>query len=825
MHYLPITPKIKVKGHIRSGNFLSYTGMVKDNSSVLKNFSKAQETGGGPAVSGAQDKEFSKNKNGTAKSLRKSEKLFYVLFNQAADAVFLLDPRQADNPLIVDANMAACKMHGYAYEELVGKPISMVYKNLDKKQVQDRTRHLLEGEHLVFEVEHAKKDGLVFPVEVSARIVDIQGRPFIQAVDRDISERKQAEEKIRRNYEMQTVLNKIIKLSMEDVSLDEMLDKSLVLILSMPWLSIESKGSIYVANNEKGVLERSTQRRLSKAVLEKCKIIPFGQCNCGRAAAERKVVFTRKIDDCHKQLYGKIKPHGHYCIPLLAVKGMVLGVLNLYLKEGQEFIREEAEFLKSIANTLAIMIQRKIIEKQVLDSREKFRNLAEQSPNMIFINSRGKLVYANKKFEEILGYKLAELSADDFDFMQLVSKESKYKVLEAFKSYNEEKEVSPYECVLVAKSGEKISVLNTTKLIRYENRLAILGTVTDITERKKAEEKIIQAKNDWQDTFDNISDMITIHDKDFNIIRANKAAKKILKLPLLTEMKSKCYRCFHGTDSPSKSCPSCDCLKSGKPVSFEMFEPHLEKFIEIRAMPRFDADKKIIGVIHVVRDISRRKKNEEELRIAREGLEQKVAERTKELNKINKKLEERIKAHKSAEDTLVDSYKYLGIANRRMSIVLDLKNKVKDKTQSEVIESVVDVATEFSNASVCILFAYEAKDHAFYLLSANGIENKKGLQRKIFLRDNSLLRDLVSQKKAINVISRDIKRGDLRQMNIEKNLNQLIMFPIFSEGNIKYCVLFGFKDENDFSVQDTSFYEAFMKQAALALHDTEGYHA
>jgi PAS domain S-box-containing protein len=107
--------------------------------------------------------------------------------------------------------------------------------------------------------------------------------------------------------------------------------------------------------------------------------------------------------------------------------------------------------------------------------------------------------------------------------------------------------------------------------------------------------------------------MITIHDKDYNIIHANKAAKEVLNLPLITPNAiNKCYKYYHGTESAPKGCPSCDCLKTEGPATFEIFEPHLNKFIEIRAIPRIDNKNRLIGLIHIARDISLRKQIEEE---------------------------------------------------------------------------------------------------------------------------------------------------------------------------------------------------------------------
>ncbi|MDO9287970.1 MAG: response regulator, partial [Thermodesulfovibrionales bacterium] len=66
--------------------------------------------------------------------------------------------------------------------------------------------------------------------------------------------------------------------------------------------------------------------------------------------------------------------------------------------------------------------------------------------------------------------------------------------------------------------------------------------------RKKLEEKIFQISQDWEETFNSITDMVTVHDKDWNIIRANKAAEKMLGLPFLEKTSgTKCFKYYHGT--------------------------------------------------------------------------------------------------------------------------------------------------------------------------------------------------------------------------------------------------------------------------------------
>jgi PAS domain S-box-containing protein len=133
-------------------------------------------------------------------------------------------------------------------------------------------------------------------------------------------------------------------------------------------------------------------------------------------------------------------------------------------------------------------------------------------------------------------------------------------------------------------------------------------------ELKRAEEAIVVAKNDWENTFDTVTDMITVHDMDFNIVRANPSAKSILGLRLQEGIPSvKCFRCYHGTEKPPSGCASCQSLQTGKPSTIEVFEPYLNRHLEIRAMPRFGRDRQLVGLIHVVRDITDRKRAEAEL--------------------------------------------------------------------------------------------------------------------------------------------------------------------------------------------------------------------
>lgn len=175
-------------------------------------------------------------------------------------------------------------------------------------------------------------------------------------------------------------------------------------------------------------------------------------------------------------------------------------------------------------------------------------------------------------------------------------------------------------------------------------------------EYSRSDELIFQSVYNWEDTFNNITDMITVHDKNFNVIHANKAAEKILGLPFLKSETSKCYFLYHGESAPPKGCPSCECMKTERPVAFETYEPHLHKFLEIRAMPQFDSKNQLIGVIHIVRDITERKQMEDEItalkkhllsgELENEGIFSSIITRSKKMRAIFQYIEAVAKSQK-----------------------------------------------------------------------------------------------------------------------------------------------------------------------------------
>jgi PAS domain S-box-containing protein len=130
-------------------------------------------------------------------ALFESSMQFRTLFEASPDANLLIDPR-GDWP-ILDCNTAACQMNGYTRDELVGQPIDILNPNpWPPDKLGGYLERIREAGVLRYETIHLHKDGTLFPIEVSTSLISLGGREVLLGIDRDITERKRAEENLRR---------------------------------------------------------------------------------------------------------------------------------------------------------------------------------------------------------------------------------------------------------------------------------------------------------------------------------------------------------------------------------------------------------------------------------------------------------------------------------------------------------------------------------------------------------------------------------------------------------------------------------------------------
>ena len=133
--------------------------------------------------------------------IKESEARYRTLFELAGDAIFVLEAEGPSAGTVLSANAAAALMHGYSEEELVGLSLATLDDPEESARIPQRIDTIMNGEWLKEEILHRKKDGTLFPLEVSAGLLQVGNRKYILSIGRDITERREAEKALKESEE------------------------------------------------------------------------------------------------------------------------------------------------------------------------------------------------------------------------------------------------------------------------------------------------------------------------------------------------------------------------------------------------------------------------------------------------------------------------------------------------------------------------------------------------------------------------------------------------------------------------------------------------
>ena len=523
-------------------------------------------------------------------ALQESEQRYRGLFESAGDAIVVAD---GGTGILTDCNVKACELLGATRDEIIGMHQTRLHPPEQEAEYRQRFSEVNEQRRTGISADGivCRKDGVRVWVDISSSVYESIGRKFIMEVFRDVTQRKIAEE--------QQVLW-VNQLRESETRFRELAD-----LLPQPVFE----------TNVHGVL-----RFVNRSALERFGYGP-GDLAGGLHALHMIAPDDREraLDVIQRLFRGERTGANEY--QAISKDGTTFPVIvtsSLISRDGKP---------AGLRGIITDITDRKRTEEEVRRSRERLQLLIDRMPlGFIFWNREFSVELWNPAAETIFGYSAHEAIGKHAEEL-IVPPEARDHVAAVWMRLLKGDTTAHSENENVTRDGRKIlcSWYNTPLRSIDGTVTGALSMVQDVTERRKIENAISQAKQDWENTFDTITDMITIHDENFIIIRSNKAAAQILGLSWLAIGKTKCYQMYHGTDRPPENCPSCRSLVSGEPSVHELYEPHLGKHLEIRAIPRIEPGGRMVGLIHVVRDITERKRAEEE----REKLEARLREAQK----------------------------------------------------------------------------------------------------------------------------------------------------------------------------------------------------
>jgi PAS domain S-box-containing protein/putative nucleotidyltransferase with HDIG domain len=257
-------------------------------------------------------------------------------------------------------NAAAESLYGWSSKEALGlneiELIRTEWPNVDAKKMR---RTIAQTGHWRGEATQARKDGTRFPVEVSSITLrnssgDITG--YVSA-NHDITERKQAEERMQRQISHLTALNAIDRAIVSNFNLE--LSLSEILIHVTAELGVDA-ASILILNSNSQILEYGAARGFRTKAAMKAQV-RMGESYAGRVALERQLVQIPNLrEDPNNVLLTSFLAGEdfvcYYGMPLIA-KGKVKGVLEAFHRTELEPDAELLNFLKTLARQAAIAIE------------------------------------------------------------------------------------------------------------------------------------------------------------------------------------------------------------------------------------------------------------------------------------------------------------------------------------------------------------------------------------------------------------------------------------------------------------------------------------
>ena len=330
---------------------------------------------------------------------------------------------------------------------------------------------------------------------------------------------------------------------------------------------------------------------------------------------------------------------------------------------------------------LALMVNKRLF-LEVSAQEEKFAKAFHSSPYTIMLTrlSDGEIIEVNERFLNTTGYQYAEtVGKTSVDLHLWDKKEDRVVVVNELSKSGK---VQGREFQFRKKSGEAITGLLSAEIIRIDNQEFILSSISDITERKSAEEVL----REYERVIENSQDMVVVVDQDCKYVLAN---SQFLKYRLLNreQVIGQSVRDIVGGEVFEKVLKkNIDACFQGETVHYEMKHtyPELgERDLLVGYFP-VENPERIRRIVSITQDITERKRAEEALRKARDELEIRVQERTAELAAINEELRVENKERLRVESVLRESQNRL----RELStVLLSAQERERKRIAEEIHDS------------------------------------------------------------------------------------------------------------------------------------------
>jgi PAS domain S-box-containing protein len=503
-------------------------------------------------------------------ALKESEKKFRELFDQATDMITLSEVND-DGTIkgFIEVNETASKRLGYSKNELLNMSALDIYS--DTSAILKMTLEMFKKGYSIVENVQIAKDGRKIPVELNTHLFNLEGKNVVLSISRDITERKKAEEELRRS---ETILEEASHISK---------------IGAYEW---NIKRDEFILSGEGQRIYGVKESKLPFEEIMKV-VYPADLVNVRRALNESLKTF--KPYDLEHRIN---RPDGE--IRYIHTRSSVL-------------LDDEGKPDKMYGVTEDIT-ERKHAEEQI----KRLADIVDSSDDAIIGEDLNGIILSwNKGAEKIYGYSAQEMVGKPiFTLAPDSERERTSKLLEEVKSG---RKVAHYEAQRIKKDGAKIDILVTLSPIKNVDGeiTGISAIVRDITERKKAERALAESEERLNATIKSSPDSIISSDLNLDIISCNQASMDMYGASSSEELIGlNALELVDPKDRPKLREAAKIALSEERSVTLELNSVTLDGKkvfpVEISGNSIRDAEGNPTGFVAITKDITERKNAEKE---------------------------------------------------------------------------------------------------------------------------------------------------------------------------------------------------------------------
>lgn len=532
--------------------------------------------------------------------LRESEQHYRLLFEASALPMWVRDEKTLQ---FLAVNQAAIDKYGYAREDF------QRMTTLDTRPASDRESYLEElrqrdpGAIVTVLRRHVTKDGRVINVEVTSRPFTFGGRAARLSLANDVTERVRAERALRESEErLRTVVDHL------------------------------AEGIALFDRDDRLALCNEAYRRMQSDIAEQMVPgTPFEAVARARAAVVRAM---GEADDIEAFVRERVARHRNPVGPIERRRA----------DGGYHIIREVRAPSGETVIAFTDISELKQREQALRESEERYRRVVEMSPSPILLRRGEHLMLANPAAVRFFGANSAE-DLIGMRWLDLIHPDEREIARRRIEMIEQSREPTPVQVRKYRRLDGEIMFGETSGApFQYQGQVLGLITIHDVTERRKAAEALANERNLLRSIIDNLPDWIYVKGPDHRYLLLNAPARELHGLASFEEVVGKTvFDLFPLEFAKTIDAEDQSVLETGQPVvnrERSMLMPNGEhRWYLNKKVPLPGPEGNVAGVIGINVDVTEIRKSAEMVRQLNAELEQRVIERTRQLEMANKELE------------------------------------------------------------------------------------------------------------------------------------------------------------------------------------------